>query len=78
MSKYLIFCFFSVSNNTDSEAAGSIQFAENYKQRFGEPLPNFYTGSLEDALKEACHKPAREVGIKVNFKQSVFSKYFLF
>lgn len=50
-----------VPNNTESETTGSLQFVEAYRTRFGEPCPLFFTGSLEDALKEACHKPAREV-----------------
>lgn len=52
---------FAVPNNTNDETSGSAQFVENYKQRFGEPTPYFYVGSLEDALRLACHKPAKEV-----------------
>lgn len=29
--------------------------------RYGEPCPHFYEGSLEEALREACHKPAKDV-----------------
>lgn len=51
----------AVPNNTNDETSGSAQFVENYKQRFGEPTPDFFVGSLEDALRLACHKPAKEV-----------------
>ncbi|XP_004535779.1 FAS-associated factor 1 isoform X1 [Ceratitis capitata] len=49
-----------IPNNIGNECAGSIEFFDNYRERFGEPHPVFYVGSLEDAIKEACHKPARE------------------
>lgn len=29
--------------------------------RYGEPYPHFYEGTLEEALGEACHKPAKDV-----------------
>lgn len=29
--------------------------------RYGEPYPSFYEGTLEEALGEACHKPAKDV-----------------
>lgn len=29
--------------------------------RYGDPHPNFYVGTLEEALNEACHKPAKDV-----------------
>ncbi|XP_017478553.1 PREDICTED: FAS-associated factor 1 isoform X1 [Rhagoletis zephyria] len=49
-----------IPNNIGNECAGSIEFFDNYRERFGEPHPVFYVGSLEDAIREACHKPARE------------------
>ncbi|XP_054739687.1 FAS-associated factor 1 [Anastrepha obliqua] len=49
-----------IPNNIGNECAGSIEFFDNYRERFGDPHPVFYVGSLEDAIREACHKPARE------------------
>ncbi|XP_067633136.1 FAS-associated factor 1 isoform X2 [Eurosta solidaginis] len=49
-----------IPNNIGNECGGSIEFFDNYRERFGEPHPVFYVGSLEDAIREACHKPARE------------------
>lgn len=37
-----------------------MQFVENYVQRYGSPHPDFFIGSLEEAVLEACQKPARQ------------------
>lgn len=37
--------------------------------RYGEPHPNFYVGTLEEALNEACHKPAKDVNTVHEFTQ---------
>lgn len=29
--------------------------------RYGNPHPNFFQGTLEEATNEACHKPAKDV-----------------
>uniref|UniRef100_A0A2M4ACJ0 Putative regulator of the ubiquitin pathway n=1 Tax=Anopheles triannulatus TaxID=58253 RepID=A0A2M4ACJ0_9DIPT len=47
-----------IPDNTDDETIGSIQFVENYIERYGPQHPHFFQGSLEDALKEACHRPS--------------------
>uniref|UniRef100_A0A1B0FPV9 UBX domain-containing protein n=1 Tax=Glossina morsitans morsitans TaxID=37546 RepID=A0A1B0FPV9_GLOMM len=68
-----------ISNNTDNETTGSLEFLDNYKQRFGEPHPIFFSGSLEDALKEACHKPARErklLAIYLHHGESILTNVF--
>lgn len=53
---------------------------ENYKQRFGEPTPYFYVGSLEDALRLACHKPAKEVQAQTTSQSRlyIYLIYYLF
>lgn len=33
--------------------SGAIQFAENFSLRYGKIVPNFYVGSLKDAMDEA-------------------------
>lgn len=49
--------------------------------RYGEPCPHFYEGSLEEALREACHKPAKDVIIANTcfhtFPQTFFQSNFL-
>lgn len=42
--------------------------------RYGEPHPEFFRGSLEEALNTACHKPAKDVRLqkkKKNLKKSL-------
>lgn len=34
--------------------------------RYGEPYPSFYEGTLEEALGEACHKPAKDVSDSIH------------
>lgn len=48
-------------DQVSDEIIGSIEFVQNYIQRYGEPHPEFYQGTLSDALAEACHKPAKDV-----------------
>uniref|UniRef100_A0A182QTK5 UBX domain-containing protein n=1 Tax=Anopheles farauti TaxID=69004 RepID=A0A182QTK5_9DIPT len=47
-----------IPDNVDDETIGSIQFVENFVERYGPQHPMFFQGSLEDALKEACHRPS--------------------
>lgn len=49
-----------IPDNVDDEAIGSIQFVENFVERYGPTHPMFFQGSLEDALKEACRPSARD------------------
>ncbi|XP_055920273.1 FAS-associated factor 1 isoform X2 [Eupeodes corollae] len=68
-----------IPNHTDDEARGSGQFVDNYIQRFGEPHPVFFRGSLEDALKEACHKPAKDrklLAIYLHHGESILTNVF--
>ena len=45
----------------EDEAMAAILFAEGFAQRYGPCHPMFFPGSLDDAMKEACHQPARDV-----------------
>lgn len=68
-----------IADQTDDETLGSIQFVENYIRRYGEPHPLFFQGSLEDALKEACHKPAKDrklLAIYLHHDDSVLTNVF--
>ncbi|EDW48065.1 GM20096 [Drosophila sechellia] len=49
-----------IPNDTDDEISGSTQFVENYKARYGEPCPEFFVGSLENAKQLACLRSAKE------------------
>ena len=48
-------------DNVDDEVVGCIHFADEYTNRYGDLHPLFFQGSLEEAVKEACNKPAKEV-----------------
>ncbi|XP_060658983.1 FAS-associated factor 1 isoform X1 [Drosophila nasuta] len=68
-----------ISNNTNDETSGSAQFVENYRARFGEPHADFFIGSLEDALRLACHKPAKErklLAIYLHHGESILTNVF--
>jgi hypothetical protein len=45
----------------EDEVVACIHFAEEYANRYGDTHPLFFQGSLDDAVKEACNKPAKEV-----------------
>lgn len=45
----------------EDEAVSAIHFVEGFTQRYGPCHPMFFQGSLDDAMKEACHQPARDV-----------------
>lgn len=42
-----------------------MQFVENYVQRYGSPHPEFFIGSLEEAMNEACQKRISQVSLLV-------------
>lgn len=50
-----------VPDNVEDEAIGCIHFSERFTSRYGGVHPAFFTGTLEDAIKEACSKPAKDV-----------------
>jgi hypothetical protein len=43
------------------EAMGAIKFSEEFSNRYGQPHPSFFPGSLDDAIRESCNQPAKEV-----------------
>ncbi|CAL8103451.1 unnamed protein product [Orchesella dallaii] len=49
-----------ISDNVIDEVVGTIQFSENFASRYGACHPMFYHGNLEDAVKEACQRPAKQ------------------
>jgi len=42
------------------EALAGIKFAEEFTNRYGQPSPHFFPGSLDDALAESCNKRGSE------------------
>ncbi|XP_054278521.1 FAS-associated factor 1 [Macrosteles quadrilineatus] len=49
-----------IPDNVEDETAGCIHFTDEFTNRYGAMHPDFFPGTLEDAIKEACQKPARE------------------
>lgn len=64
-----------VPDNAPDEAVGSIQFADNFFARYGSCHPMFFHGTLEDAVKEACFQPAKNVTILNNTRVNYCNVY---
>lgn len=50
-----------VPDNVEDETMGTLHFAEQFEKRYGLIHPEFFTGTLDEAIKESCLKPAKEV-----------------
>lgn len=64
----------SVPDNVEDETAGCIHFADEFTNRYGAIHPEFFPGTLEEAIKEACLKPAKEVSELLRYMRIVISK----
>lgn len=61
METHVWLLFFAVEDHVEEEILGSLQFVTNYRDRYGHG-PNFFEGTLEDAVKTACStKSAKDV-----------------
>jgi len=61
------------------EALAGIKFGEEFGNRYGQPTPSFFPGSLEDAVAEACNKPVDErrmLAIYLHHDSSVLTNVF--
>lgn len=61
------------------EALAGIKFGEEFGNRYGQPTPAFFPGSLEDALNEACQKPVSErkmLAVYLHHDSSVLTNVF--
>ncbi|XP_075981761.1 fas associated factor casp isoform X2 [Anticarsia gemmatalis] len=68
-----------MSEHVEDEALGCIEFASRFRARYGPNTPNFFEGTLHDAIKESCLKPAKErklLGVYLHHEQSVLSNVF--
>ena len=43
------------------EAMAAIKFSEEFSSRYGRPHPAFFPATLDDAIKESCIQPAKDV-----------------
>lgn len=51
----------TVPENVEDETMGTLHFAEQFEKRYGRAHPDFFTGTFDEAIKESCLKPAKEV-----------------
>merc|ERR1719283_138507 len=61
------------------EALAGIKFGEEFGNRYGVPHPQFFPGSLDDALTDACNKPVDErkmLAIYLHHDSSVLTNVF--
>ncbi|KAK5649011.1 hypothetical protein RI129_003903 [Pyrocoelia pectoralis] len=68
-----------IPEHIEDEIVGSISFSEQYTARYGDVHPTFYQGTLEDALKEACPKSAKDrkiLAVYLHHDASVLSNVF--
>ncbi|XP_018334151.1 FAS-associated factor 1 [Agrilus planipennis] len=49
-----------IPEDVEDEIIGTITFSDRFTARYGPVHPSFYQGTLEDALKEACQKSAKD------------------
>nr|XP_023019734.1 FAS-associated factor 1 [Leptinotarsa decemlineata] len=68
-----------IPDNIEDEIIGSITFSEQFTARYGHIHPAFYQSTLEDAIKEACSKPAKDkkiLAIYLHHDASVLTNVF--
>ncbi|KAK0075269.1 hypothetical protein PV325_009280 [Microctonus aethiopoides] len=66
-------------DNVEDETMGTLHFAEQFEKRYGLIHPEFFTGTLDEAIKESCLKPAKErklLAIYLHHDNSVLTNVF--
>jgi len=61
------------------EALAGIKFGEEFCNRYGQPSPTFFPGSLDDALTESCNKNSEErrmLAVYLHHDNSVLTNVF--
>ncbi|KAL0279155.1 UNVERIFIED_CONTAM: hypothetical protein PYX00_000768 [Menopon gallinae] len=68
-----------IPDKVEDETAGCLHFSDEFTSRYGPLHPEFFPGSLEDAIKEACSKPVRErrlLAIYLHHDESILCNVF--
>ncbi|KAL1129663.1 hypothetical protein AAG570_012608 [Ranatra chinensis] len=68
-----------IPDDVDDEATGAVHFSDAFSRRYGDSHPEFFPGTLEDAIKEACMKPAKErklLALYLHHDRSVLANVF--
>lgn len=55
------------------DTMAAIRFTEEFANRYGDPHPLFFPGSLDDAIRESCNQSAKNVGKTDYFPFSIFN-----
>jgi len=61
------------------EALAGIKFGEEFTNRYGQPSPHFFPGSLDDALNESCNRSTQErkmLAVYLHHDSSVLTNVF--
>jgi hypothetical protein len=53
--------FSFVADDYGDETLAAIKFGEEFAARYGQPHPQFFPGSLDQAIRESCLQPAKDV-----------------
>nr|WMZ41597.1 FADD protein [Altica viridicyanea] len=68
-----------IPDNVEDEIVGCITFCEQFTTRYGPVHPAFFQGTLDDAIREACSKPAKDrkiLAIYLHHDASVLTNVF--
>ncbi|XP_015372334.1 PREDICTED: FAS-associated factor 1 isoform X1 [Diuraphis noxia] len=68
-----------IAEDTEDELAGCIQFIDEFQNRYGDMRPQFFLGTLDQAIKIACFKPAKDkrlLAVYLHHDRSVLSNVF--
>ncbi|XP_022174084.1 FAS-associated factor 1-like isoform X2 [Myzus persicae] len=68
-----------IAEDTEDELAGVIQFIDEFQNRYGDMRPQFFLGTLDQAIKIACFKPAKDkrlLAVYLHHDRSVLSNLF--
>ncbi|XP_066262554.1 FAS-associated factor 1 [Euwallacea similis] len=68
-----------IPDNMEDELVGTVTFNERFTVRYGPIHPPFFQGTVEDALKEACNRPAKDrkiLAIYLHHDASVLTNVF--
>ncbi|KAE9542579.1 hypothetical protein AGLY_002490 [Aphis glycines] len=68
-----------IAEDTEDELAGVIQFIDEFQNRYGDMRPQFFLGTLDQAIKIACFKPAKDkrlLAVYLHHDRSVLSNVF--
>ncbi|KAK6624778.1 hypothetical protein RUM44_011638 [Polyplax serrata] len=68
-----------IPDMVEDETAGCLHFSDEFTSRYGALHPEFFPGTLDDAIKEACMKSARErrlLALYLHHDGSVLSNVF--